>query len=254
MNVANDSLLDNNHNIKIHNVVTNGDGTITYTKKGLGEVTTDRPLGAVRLEMTLDEIDMSQLELARHINVLQPSISRIISGKTKQSRHLPKIAKVLNKSVSWLAGFDEDTKSSAEINGNELVIDDRKFFLIHAYETNCDIELNDKDNFIIISSHCIPENTNVDDVFYLTHSDRAMSPEIKANSVIVFDTADLKIVNGDIYMIQIMNNIIPRFLFMQPNGQVLIRSKDPDFPDFSVDPSNDDMKILGRVFMSQNQH
>lgn len=255
MNVANDSMLDSNHNIKIHNVATNGDGTITYTKKGYGEITTDRPLGAIRLEQALDEIDMSQQDLALRIGVLQPSISRIISGKTKRSRHLTDIAKVLNKSVSWLAGQEEDEKSSADLNGSELIIDGHKFFLIYAYEPEDDIETITKgDSFIIVSCHCVPEQTKVSDVRYLTHIDRAMSPEIKPNSAIVFDTADKKIVNGDIYVIQVMNNIVARFLFMQPNGQVLIRSKDADFPDFSVDPDNGDMKILGRVFMSKNQH
>lgn len=256
MNVANDSMLDINHNIKIHNVATNGDGSITYTKKGYGEITTDRPLGAIRLEQALDEIDMSQQELADRIKVLQPTISRIVTGKTKRSHYLGEIAQVLNKSVSWLAGLEEDAKSSADLNGDELIIDGKKFFLIHAYEPDLDDQAKVKKDggFIVVSDKNIPNNINIKNVRYLTQNDRAMSPEIKHNSAIIFDTQDRKINNGCIYAIQVMDSIVARFLFMQPNGQILIRSKDDDFPDFSVNPQDGSMNILGRVFLSENQH
>lgn len=255
MNVANDSVLDSNHNIKINNVDTNGDGTITYVKKGYGKVTTKRPLGAIRLEQALNEVKMSQQELAERIHVLQPTISRIITGKTKRSHYLGEIAQVLNKSVTWLAGLDEDSKSSADLNGNELIIDGKKFFLVHIFEADTDIEMHTiADDFIVLSEHCFPHNTKVESMRYLIQPDRAMSPEIKINSVVIFDTSDHKIVNGNIYIIQAMNSLVARFLFMQPNGQVLIRSKDSDFPDFTVDAKCDDIKILGRVILSKNYH
>jgi plasmid maintenance system antidote protein VapI len=47
-----------------------------------------RPLGAVRLELVLDELKMSQSELARRIDSGQSTINKIIGGETRNSTYL----------------------------------------------------------------------------------------------------------------------------------------------------------------------
>lgn len=251
MNTGSKPMLDRNQ-IQIQNVVTNDDGTITYTKKGYGEIKTDRPLSAVRLELALDEADITQVELAQLIDVKQPTISRILSGKTKNSRHLSTIANILNKNVSWLAGLDQENEVRTNISGNELSIDGNQFIMIRAFYGLENSEEISAKNVIILSTNNIPSHIAHENIYFINQPDRAMSPEIKTNSTVIFDQGNTKISNGDLYVIQAMGAISTRLLFIQPKEQILIRSKDIDFPDFIVSP--DDIKILGKVFMSINNY
>ncbi|MCU4320627.1 LexA family transcriptional regulator [Acinetobacter bereziniae] len=246
-------MLDRNQ-IQIQNdVVTNDDGTITYTKKGYGEIITDRPLSAVRLELALDEANITQVELAEMIHVKQPTISRILSGKTKNSRHLSTIANILNKNVSWLAGLDQDDEIRSNINGNELTIDNNTFIIIREFTGDESNHTKSSQNMMIISASKIPQSIKHEDIYFINQPDRAMSPEIKTHSSVFFDHANTMVLSGDLYVIQSMGSIFTRLLFIQPNtGQILIRSKDADFPDFIVE--RNDIKIIGKVFMSINNY
>lgn len=253
MKASNNLMLDSNHYTKNLNVVKNDNGTITYTKKGYGSITTSKPLSAVRLELILDELDISQTRLAEMIEVEQPTISRIITGKSKHSRYLPTIAEKLNISLNWLSGFDEENTSFSNINGDNLNIDGYSFLMINEYKDGA-TQHSVNDNMIILSASNIPAQIDQENVSFIQQPDRAMAPDIKANSIVIFDRSDKRISNGDLYVVQIMDSIFTRFLFNQPNGQILIRSKDSDFPDFNVSPNDGTLKIIGKVFMSMNNH
>lgn len=61
-----------------------------------------------RLARRLDEIGMSQAELARRIGIKQPSIAALISGKSQTTRHLHRIARELQTTPEYLTGEDDD--------------------------------------------------------------------------------------------------------------------------------------------------
>ena len=59
-----------------------------------------------RLQMVLDEQDMSQAELGRRIGVAPQSIQKLCSGESKKTRYTAEIAEVLNICPTWLATGD----------------------------------------------------------------------------------------------------------------------------------------------------
>jgi len=61
-------------------------------------------LTATRLAEAMTKADEDQSSLARAIGITQGAISKILQGKTANSRHLPRIANHLGVSLPWLLG------------------------------------------------------------------------------------------------------------------------------------------------------
>ena len=59
---------------------------------------------ATRLAEAMQNAAQDQSSLARAIGITQGAISKILQGKTANSRHLPRIALHLGVSLSWLLG------------------------------------------------------------------------------------------------------------------------------------------------------
>lgn len=243
--------------IKIEDDKEEGGQVITYTKKGHGTIKTKRPLGAVRLELTLDELDISQSELARRIGSGQSTISKIVNGETRNSNLLEKIAEVVGKSKDWLAG-DDIRDNIAVINNNTLVIDQSPFTIVkHFHHGRDDIQLSEIEQqeakkIIVISNDQIP-NMKDRSLSFIFEPDRAMSPEIKAGACVTFDTLDKTITNGDMFVVQTGHQIFTRCVYVQPNNTILIRAKESDFPDYTLSKDDEDFEILGRVVYVTNK-
>ncbi|QIG80085.1 helix-turn-helix domain-containing protein [Stakelama tenebrarum] len=67
-------------------------------------------LGA-RLRERLDASHMSQSELARRVSLTQGTIAALLSGRSRSSAHLHKIAKALGTSPEYLTGETDDPSS-----------------------------------------------------------------------------------------------------------------------------------------------
>lgn len=247
--------LDAQHNLTVEPANEEHAERITYIKKGHGKQTTQRPLGAIRLELALKEVNMSQTELAKEIGVNQPTINKIIDGTTKRSRYLPIIAKILNKNVNWLSGLEPNDKNNAVVNNNLLGINNQKFFIIPKYnkkDTPIPDSIN-KEESIIISQNNIPTDIDPNHLQFIYETDRAMSPDIKAGAIVTFNTQDIDLTSGNIYVIEYENIVCTRFLFFQPTGEILARAKEADFPDYTISPNQENFKILGRVLFVTNK-
>lgn len=244
--------------IKIEEDKEKGGQVITYIKKGHGAQRTKRPLGAVRLELVLDELKMSQSELARRIESGQSTVSKIISGETRNSHLLERIAKVVGKNKDWLAGNDTSDKNIAVINNNSLVIDQSPFTIVNHYNYGRDdiqlsnIEQKEAKSIVIISNDQIA-NIKDKELRFIIEPDRAMSPEIKAGACVTFDTLDKNITNGDMFVVQTGNQIFTRCVYVQPNNTILIRAKESDFPDYTLSRDDEGFNILGRVLYVTNK-
>lgn len=82
---------------------------------------------------------LDQTELARQAGVRQGTISKILLGRTSNSRHLPRIASIVGVSSAWLLGETDDAEQDAApasdlthdeakllSNWRQLSADDRK--------------------------------------------------------------------------------------------------------------------------------
>jgi len=72
----------------------------------------------------MDEIKITQEDLAEHVGATQGAISMILSGATRQSRLLPKIAYHLGVNLNWLVGTSDDKIDMFDSDGEEISEDD----------------------------------------------------------------------------------------------------------------------------------
>lgn len=63
---------------------------------------------AMRMRARMDEVGITQDELAELLGVTQGAISLILTGKTQRSRLLPRIASLLAVNLSWLLGENDE--------------------------------------------------------------------------------------------------------------------------------------------------
>jgi transcriptional regulator with XRE-family HTH domain len=73
---------------------------------------------ATRLAEAMKDLDYDQSKLARGIGVTQGAISKILLGKTANSRHLPRISAHLGVDLAWLLGETDqrgDTKTARPV-------------------------------------------------------------------------------------------------------------------------------------------
>lgn len=71
------------------------------------------PTTGDRLAEAMGERGIDQAELARQLDVSQGTISKIVVGRTRNSRLIPKIAVQLGVSVSWLLGEVDEPDAHA---------------------------------------------------------------------------------------------------------------------------------------------
>lgn len=245
--------------IHVHENEHGNEQNISYRKKGFGLQHTSRPLSAIRLELALDEAGLSQTDLAKKIDVQQSTISKIIDGSTKRSRYLPQIAKVLGKDANWLAGIEPNDKNNPTINKNLLSINKNLFILVPKYEIknnhspeNSNESITSEGTFMIAATY-LPKNIEPNALHFIEEPERAMQPDIKQGSIVTFNSEDVAIKNGDVFVIKIGETVCSRILFSQPNGDILIRAKEPDFPDYVVKPQDSTFTVLGKVVFVTNR-
>ena len=74
-----------------------------------------------RIQQRLDELGISQAELARRCNLAQSTVNGLITGSSRSSAHLHVIARQLGVSTAWLAGVRP--ANDRGITGEESVED-----------------------------------------------------------------------------------------------------------------------------------
>lgn len=67
-----------------------------------------RKIDIARLKLAMDEVNSNQSDIARYIGVTPAAVQQIVSGKTRMSTHLPRIARYLNVREDWLLGESEE--------------------------------------------------------------------------------------------------------------------------------------------------
>lgn len=236
------------------------ENTIEYQKRGYGLIKTNRPLSAVRLELAIDESGLSQTDLAKMSDVTQPTISRIIEGKTKNSIKMPILAQSLGLDSDWLSGMVKETKDITKLENNILRIANEEFMLIRMYDYENKARMNpekynSKDSITMLASGLINRNIQANHLSFVYAEDKANMPNILLGSAVIFNTNDTSISDGDFFVIKHgdMGECI-RTLFKEPNGNIRIRAKQNEYPEYVVDPDKDKFKVLGKVLFVTNSY
>ena len=78
------------------------------------------PITAIRLRERMEETGTSQSDLADAIGITQGAISQILTGATRNSRFMPKIAQGLAINLNWLLGVTDEKIEMFDKNGNDI--------------------------------------------------------------------------------------------------------------------------------------
>ena len=80
----------------------------------------DPKIVAARLRQHMAESKIDQSDLASAIGVSQGAISQILTGRTRMSKHLPKIAENLAVNLAWLIGSTDQKIDMFDEDGNDI--------------------------------------------------------------------------------------------------------------------------------------
>lgn len=206
-----------------------------------------------RIEELMKEQNINQSILAERVEVKQSTISRIVDGKFKKSRHLTTIAKVLNTTVDYLLYGTLEQKYTEKTSPSNFRIKEHDFMLISMYDT--DAENSKKDEVLMLHKSMIPGGLDIDNLRFINQIDDAMYPKISRNSKVAFSLDQTQVVHGLAYVIK--NGLLReqvRFLYPLSNGGLRVAGTPEQsqyFPDEIISKEeleNGTFKVLGKVF------
>lgn len=97
---------------------------ISITSVCANDVAKKLPITAIRLRERMDETETTQDDLAEAVGATQGAISLILTGATRNSRLLPKIAEFLAVNLGWLMGVTDDKIDMFDDEGRNITEDD----------------------------------------------------------------------------------------------------------------------------------
>lgn len=100
-------------------------------------------LESSRLKLRMEELAISQSELARRVGVSQTTIYKLVSGDGYGSKYLHKIARELSTTAAYLSGETDDPRAETP----DLVLDYQERQLIEYFSQ---LGRPEKDSFITI--------------------------------------------------------------------------------------------------------
>ncbi len=209
---------------------------------------------AVNLKKLLFEYEISATELAQCIDIPQPTIHRIIVGKSKQPRN-----ETINKIADYFR-IDPDKLLSADFNvNNHLAKQQRKISanntsdifeipIIDLQQTASTIEANQNINRHILSTRDINPKC-----FAVYLNDSSMEPIFTKNNLIIFDP-DKTPTDRDYILVKLDNSII--FVFRQliiNGGDKFLKPLNPELNGFPLKLLQQDDLILGVAVESRQE-
>jgi len=199
-----------------------------------------------------DGADFTQQDLATKAGVTQGSIAHLESGRTKTSRSLTKIATALGVSADWLGDGRGTPFSAGEVDvapasdpvtllpGSLLVADhgsdhpSRTKILkvanikLSAGVTGFQVELDDQDGGLweVPTRWLKKRNLNPKHLLAIEIKGESMEPNLVAGDLVIVNTADTTLVNGEVYAVNYEGEPVIKRLIREA-GQWYLSSDNP---------------------------
>lgn len=228
-----------------------------------------------RLNFAMENAGVSQATLASAIGVSQPSIWKLVTGKTQTSRNVIEIAKVLGVRPEWLASGDGVMKSdNVNPHSSESTIPPESEWIgVDAWDKNSplpndevevpflkDIELaagdgslteDDYNGYRLRFSKSILRrvgaNTDGSGVLCFPARGNSMEPIIPDGTTVAIDIHNKKIIDGNVYAINQDGWKRIKMLYRVGPDRLSIRSYNTaEYPPEEVDMRS--VEIIGRMF------
>lgn len=220
---------------------------------------------ASRLSSSMKSAGMTQQELAQAVGVSQNAIQKLVNGKSKSSRKIIEIAKVLKVELDWLlTGEHEHPESNAEILGsfdtwdrNTPLGDDEvevPFYM--------DVELSAGSGFLcdtaertglklrFARSTLRRYNVQPELAACVKVTGNSMEPVLPSGASVGINKADVNIDDGKMYAINHSGELRIKILYKLPGGGLRIRSFNVDeHPEeiYTAEESKE-IVVLGKIF------
>ncbi|WP_025122261.1 MULTISPECIES: helix-turn-helix transcriptional regulator [unclassified Serratia (in: enterobacteria)] len=220
-----------------------------------------------RLSIAMELRGISQGMLAERVGVSQPSIWKLVSGRTHSSRKLVEIARELNVRPEWLARGEEPMWEDVSPSGSKVSVSviTNENHSVHSGDEIMVPLLSDID-FISIDGDFYVEGQDIQTLTFTKKllqragaeidgsgvlcfpiSGDGMEPAMPDGSILAINTGDKKVVDGKIYAINQNGWKRVKILYRTGPDALSLRSFNKDeHPDEAV--SLQDVEIIGRVF------
>lgn len=212
-----------------------------------------------RLKNALNENEISQEQLANEIGVTQGAISLILRGVTKNSRHMPAIAKTLGVDLNWLLYGEGDNplgKTCSENRGVGVVTVDV-----------LDVEASAGGGIVPFENAEIVKTMSFDQDFFFQQfhlkdskgihliavKGDSMQPTIKNNSLVFIDTNIKQFTCDGVYVFSFGENLFIKRLQAVKNSLRVISDNSERYPMWEI--TGEEMAgltIHGRVLLGLN--
>lgn len=221
-----------------------------------------------RIQLKMKQKGCKQVDLVKATGAKKGTVSKWVSGtNTPRGQFILKLAEFLETDVGWLLTGESKENSSKENSMNAVVewdydspLEDSEFEIPHYDAVTEGMDKKDGKVQIITDKKirmdkALAERSGASKgmSFSYINDGNAMADRISNGARCTADSSKTEIKDGKIYCFK--HGVIrrTRYLFLRPDGGLLIRSHNPDYEDEIVAPEDRvDIEILGWVWEWSN--
>ncbi len=206
---------------------------------------------ATRLKARMDEVGMSQAELARRLGLAQPTIAKLVSGASQRTSHLHRIARELSTTPAYLIGETEDPSEGAvPLPTLETVLEQfgQVFVPLLDLSELVGPSTTDTPRFEPFQRERIEPmiRGRFEQVFAFEMQGDVMEPTLRHGTLCLVDRAQDRIAMQDeIYVVAVQGMIAVKRVRAKPDGSFVLMADNRNVPDDHV--GKEDLRVIGRV-------
>lgn len=213
---------------------------------------------AERLTLALSASNLRKSDIARSCSISPASVSDWFSGKSKsiKSINLPKVAKLLGVSSTWLATGIGPIKPS-DVLAAEDTYDKIDWVGIPEYKIRFAAEIDENSTLEELPSEYKVvyrrlwfqrKNVNPEDCKRFKVTGNSMEPLLLDHDVVLVDCSETEIIDGRIYVFIFGNVLRTKRLYKKIDGSIIVHSENPNFPDETIKSTDaEQVHVIGEV-------
>ncbi|WP_429499409.1 XRE family transcriptional regulator [Robbsia andropogonis] len=214
-----------------------------------------------RLQARMDAMRIrGASDLARRADVPQPTVHRILSGKTKNpdSDTVAKLAAALGTNADWLLTGNGVPPAEPQIvlwdSPEDLPQDDSRVWIsrydysFSAGEGRLQWEVREKGALPFTTSFFKAIDSNPRNCKLMSVRGNSMEPFLFDKDLFMVDESKSTIKDGGIYALHFADDCYIKQVFKRPNGGLTLHSYNPAYPDREIQPDEmDAVSVIGKV-------
>lgn len=201
---------------------------------------------AARLEQRMNEMGLTQGELARRVGTAQMTIHRMLQGSN--SKFLPKVASELGTSVEWLLHGVGDPgpgrpshivewENPEDLPPSRFCLIPRKHVRLSCGDGNrIDIEPEDAPPLAFSTAWVRKMGLRRDNAVVVEARGDSMAPRIRDGDTLLVDLGKKHVSDGNVYALRYGDDLKVKRLFRRYDGALILVSDADEYPDETITP------------------